>query len=89
MPGPFISGHTISWDANTEPDLAGYKVYLGRVSTVYDQEINVGLVTSYTHVFEDDGAWFLAVTAYDNATPANESDFSTEVAAHWRFVGNF
>lgn len=89
MPGPFTSVHTISWNANTESDLAGYYVLLGRVSTVYDPEIDVGLVTSYAHEFTSDGQWFIAVQAYDNATPPNVSEPSTEISAHWRFLGNF
>src|SRR5439155_23215763 len=39
---------TLAWDPNTEPDLAGYKVYVGTTSGVYSTPINVGNVTTYT-----------------------------------------
>ena len=70
---------TITWNANSEPDLAGYKVYHGTASQVYTEVRDVGNVTSYvwdglllgmTHYF--------AVTAYD--TSNNESTFSAEVS---------
>lgn len=86
----FTSVHTISWDANTEPDLAGYKVYVGRTSHIYGSlgsPINVGNVTSYELTLNDSGAWFFAVTAYDSS--ANESGFSTEVTKNFLFLGNF
>ncbi len=33
---------TVEWDANPEPDLAGYNIYYGTESGNYDQSINVG-----------------------------------------------
>ena len=86
----FGSVHRIAWDANTEPDVAGYKVYVGRSSTVYDQlgsPINVGNVTSYDLTFPTGGAWYVAVTAYDSS--GNESGPSTEVARNFLHLGNF
>ena len=35
-PTPCVSAVTLLWDANTESDLAGYKVYVGVASGVYD-----------------------------------------------------
>ena len=32
---------TLAWDANTEPDLAGYKIHIGKVSGNYDTIIYV------------------------------------------------
>jgi hypothetical protein len=90
MPGPFTSSHTLSWNANTESDLAGYIVYAGRATGVYGElntPTNVGNVTSHTFTIDDSGQWFFAVKAYD--TSNNESDFSTEVSGNWLMLGNF
>ena len=73
-------GVTLTWDANTEGDLAGYRVYAGTVSGVYGPPIDVGNVTNYTVTNLSEGqTYFFAVTAYD--TSGNESGFSSEVSA--------
>jgi hypothetical protein len=87
MPGPFTSVHTISWNANSENDLARYKVYAGRASTIYDSEINVGNVTSYNLTITESGAWFFAVKAYDSS--GNLSEYSTELSRNFLMLGNF
>lgn len=68
----------LDWDANTEPDLAGYKVYFGTASKTYGAPIDVGKVTTKTIEPLADGTYFFAVTAYD--TSGNESLFSDEVS---------
>lgn len=68
----------LTWDANTEPDLAGYKVYFGTASKKYGSPIDVGKVTTKTIEPLQDGTYFFAVTAYD--TSGNESGFSNEVS---------
>ena len=69
---------TLAWDANYEPDLAGYKVHYGMISRNYEFNVDIGknesvvisgLVMGKTYYF--------AVTAYD--LDQNESDFSTEI----------
>lgn len=92
MPGPFSSQHTISWNANTESDLSGYRVYVGRATGDYDPlgtglSQDVGNVTSHLFTITDSGAYFFAVTAYD--TSNNESLPSTEVSRNWLILGNF
>lgn len=76
---------TVSWNANTESDLAGYKIYYGtspRTSSCppgdYASSVNIGNVTSYTFPNLTNGAtYYFSITAFD--TSNNESCFSSEV----------
>lgn len=84
---------TLAWDANTEPDLAGYKIYIGLESMtfetppgedpgpffgVYESPVDVGLVTQFTLQGLPGGVtYYFALTAYD--TELSESAFSNEV----------
>lgn len=74
-----------SWNANTEPDIAGYKIYAGTVSGTYDatnSPRDVGNVTSGANAYFDvqtfNQAMYFALTAYN--TGAQESGFSTEIS---------
>src|SRR3989454_10789310 len=70
---------TLAWDANTDPDLAGYKLYYGLSSGSYQSSVDVGNVTSYTLPGLLDGRiYYFAATAY-NVSLA-ESGFSNEVS---------
>ena len=75
-----LNAVTLAWDANSEEDLAGYKLYRGYASGVYDTIIDVGNVTQFgvTGLALNQDYYF-AVTAYDNEDPVNESDYSNEV----------
>lgn len=70
---------TLTWEANSEPDLSHYIVYWGTKPGVYTNNSgNIGLVTEYkTYIPDDDQTYFFAVTAVD--TSGLESDFSNEV----------
>ncbi len=68
---------TLQWDANTETDLAGYKLYYGTAPGVYGTPIIVGKVTTYTLTAVQPGTYYFAVTAYN--TSGAESGFSNEV----------
>lgn len=70
---------TLTWDANSEPDLSHYVVYWGTASRVYTVNSgNIGLVTMYKRQMPDDGkVYYFAVTAVDTA--GLESDYSNEV----------
>jgi len=58
----------ISWDANSEGDLAGYKIYWDIDSGYsYANEVDVGNVTSHTLTGLAPGTYYIAVTAYDSA----------------------
>jgi hypothetical protein len=69
---------TLVWDRNPEPDIAGYKVYYGRVSGVYTQLVTVTNPTARIGVRGIRTTYF-AVTAYNTA--GVESELSEEV--HW------
>lgn len=70
---------TLSWNANLEKDLAGYKIYYGNASRTYSTDVNVGNVTTYTIYNLIEGkAYFFAATAYDFT--GNESGYSNEVS---------
>ena len=93
MNSPLVS-QVITWGANTEMDLAGYKVYFGTKSRNYIGLKDVANTTEVTVNSLDnivDGIWFFAVTAYD--TIQNESDYSDEVwidmdADEWGYTKN-
>jgi fibronectin type 3 domain-containing protein len=78
---PATSSATLTWNANTEGDLAGYKVYRATSSGAYGVPLATlqGNVTSYIATGLQTGTtYFFVITAYDNA--GNESAFSTEVS---------
>ena len=69
---------TLTWDPNSEPDLAGYEIYYGTASGNYQWKINVGNVTAYTVNNLDTGrTYYFAATAYN--TKGQESGYSNEV----------
>ena len=71
---------TVTWDANSEEDLAGYKVYYGTSAGNYLSPVNVGNVTVYEITgLTADTRYYIALTAYD--TSQNESEKSDEVNA--------
>jgi hypothetical protein len=80
---PAGTGHaaqvTLAWDRNTETDVAGYKVYYGTGSRVYNWFFDVGNVTTYTVTGLADGStYYFAATAYDGT--GLESVYSSEVS---------
>jgi len=70
----------VTWNPNTEEDLAGYRLYVGQASGQYGEPVDVGNVTG--HVMEitpEYGAtYYFALTAYD--TSGNESGYSDEAS---------
>ena len=72
----------LSWNANPEPDLAGYRIYLGRSANHLTQTNDAGLRTSVRCSelgVAANGQWFGTVTAYDRSgnesTPAQAVPF--------------
>src|SRR3989339_1936840 len=84
----FAGSATISWDANTESDLAGYKVYYGtasRGSVTHPKNggyptANTQIVTSGTSKvisnLTENKTYYFSVTAFDKSN--NESAYSQE-----------
>jgi hypothetical protein len=73
----FAGSATISWKANTESDLSGYKVYYGTASRSYGPPVPAGKVTQYTLANLTDGkTYYFGVTALDFS--GNESGYSAE-----------
>ncbi|MDN5942938.1 MAG: fibronectin type III domain-containing protein, partial [Nitrospira sp.] len=66
---------TLAWKANREPDLAGYKLYIGTASGRYDfagSPFFADIATSYIVSNLTKGqTYFFALSAYDSA--GNES----------------
>jgi len=83
--GRFSSGEGIgkiklTWAANKEPDIAGYKVYYGTTAGEYGPAIDVGNVKKFTLGGLIKGqAYYIAIKAYN--WYGKESVFSQEVSA--------
>ncbi|MEJ5359046.1 MAG: choice-of-anchor U domain-containing protein [Desulfobacterales bacterium] len=70
---------TLAWDANTEADLAGYRIHYGTASGAYSVRLDVGKVTTFRVTGLAEGeTYYFAATAY-SATGA-ESGYSNEVS---------
>jgi hypothetical protein len=70
---------TLAWDANTEPDLAGYRVHYGTASGSYTSSVDVHKVTtSSIGTLTAGQTYYFAVTAYDAS--GNESGYSNQVS---------
>ena len=69
----------LAWDANKEPDIAGYKVYYGTTPGKYGPGIDVGNVTEFTLEGLVKGqTYHVAIRAYTRS--GEESTFSREVS---------
>ena len=80
LPGSGYSAQvTIAWDANSEPEVAGYKLHYGTSAGQYPSLSDAGGQTTCTLAGLQAGvAYFFAATAYD--TYGNQSSYSQEVA---------
>ncbi len=76
-----IAGNVeVSWSANKESDLAGYKVYYGQETGKYIANVDAKLALKYVFSNLTEGqTYYFVVTAYDTAD--NESAYSVEVSA--------
>jgi hypothetical protein len=86
----FAGSAILSWNANAESDLAGYKIYYGTAARTgtdpkscglcgYSTSVNVGNVRTYTiSSLTNNTTYYFSVSAYD--TSNNESTFSSQVS---------
>jgi len=70
---------TTRTDGSPLTNLAGYKIFYGRMSGIYDYQIDINNPGILTYVIENlvSGNWYFALTAYDSK--GLESDRSNEV----------
>ena len=69
---------SLEWDANTEPNLAGYKIHYGVSSGDYDNTVDIGNYTSCTiSELQEGQTYYFAASAYD--LNGNQSGYSNEV----------
>ena len=72
---------TLAWEQNTEPDIAGYKIYYGDSSGNYPNSVNITPwnVTTCTisDLIEGQTYYFAATAYYSNLV---ESDYSAEIS---------
>jgi hypothetical protein len=70
---------TLAWDANVEPDLAGYKIHYGESSGNYTTIVDVKNVTEVKlDGFTNGKTYYFVATAYDENK--NESTYSNEIS---------
>jgi hypothetical protein len=74
----FSAEVTLAWDPNPEPDLSGYKIYIGVQSRQYSWIQDAGNRTQATLGNLDENIpYFLSITAYN--AQGKESEFSSEL----------
>ena len=75
----------LTWDAVTDPNILGYRVYYGTAPATYIQPFTNGLdvaVPTTTLTGLTSGmTYYFAVTVVDTSTPQRESTYSNEVSA--------
>ncbi|KHE90273.1 MAG: fibronectin type III domain-containing protein [Candidatus Scalindua rubra] len=74
----YLSQVTLTWDPNTEEDLAGYKLHYGTSSGNYNTVVNAGNQSYYTLSNLVSGqTYYISVTSYDLS--GNDSTNSSEI----------
>ena len=73
------TGASLTWSANNESDLAGYRVYYGTASGSYSGSVDAKKVTAFTVVGLEAGkTYYFALKAYDAA--GNLSAYSNQAS---------
>jgi len=79
LPAAHAASVDLEWDPNTEPELAGYKIYWGTSNGNYTSSKDAGQNTTCTITGLDEGTtYYFAATAYDG--DGNESDYSNQIS---------
>jgi hypothetical protein len=74
----YAASMNLAWNANTESDLAGYRIYYGTSPGNYTSSQETGRVTSYTLSNLTEGrTYYITMSAFD--TSRNESRRTTEI----------
>jgi hypothetical protein len=77
-----MAAPTLTWDPNSESNLAGYRVHVGRLSRQYTTNFSttntVFTFTNLATIIPDASRYFFAVTAFD--TDGLENEYSDEVS---------
>jgi hypothetical protein len=70
------------WDRNTEPDLAGYRIYRSTGDGPFEKLAESNEIPSYSdRALEHGKTYRYAITSFDRSTPPNESGRSAAVEA--------
>jgi hypothetical protein len=70
------------WDRNTEPDLAGYRIYRSTGDGLFEKLAEANEIPNYSDRAVEHGKTYrYAITSFDRSTPPNESVRSTAVEA--------
>jgi len=70
------------WDRNTEPDLAGYRIYRSTGDGPFEKIAEGNEIPNYSdRAVEHGNTYHYAITAIDHSTPPNESERSARVDA--------
>lgn len=85
---------TLAWDANPEPDIAGYRLHYGEASGSYTTTADAGnVVTATVGDLVIGKTYFFVVTAYNTASleslPSNEASFIAEPPSPHKFRGSY
>ena len=85
----------LEWDANTEPDLAGYRLYFGQYisgagTCIFTGMKQVGLVTTTTlqSEFTWDGPWYVGISAFDTSNNESPIAFNVAITKHITRTGS-
>lgn len=68
---------TFRWVKSPQPEVTGYRLYVGHEPGVYDFSVDLGNVTTTSYTLYKRGLWVFALTALSET---RESTFSTEAS---------